>query len=118
MGTIAAALGALLLAVVVGFALLFIRLGDLETRLGDAHAAAQAAEAGGVEVSGRLDDLRASVDQLAEDLSLVNGDAAVGIAPELAATLRDIADEVSETRDAVQALDDRVDQICEGVPVC
>jgi ubiquinone biosynthesis protein UbiJ len=118
MGTIAAALGALLLAVIIGFALLFVRLGDVEGRLDSASAAAQAADAGIVEVTGRLDDLQASVDQLSEDLSLADGSGTSSVPPELAATLRDIADQVGETRDAVRALDGRVDQICEGVPVC
>ena len=118
MGTIAAALGALLLAVVIGFALLFIRLGDVETRLGEAQAAAQAADAWGTELSGRMDELQGAVAELSEHLSLSGGAGASGIPPELAATLRDIADQVTETRDAVRALDDRVDEICEGVPVC
>jgi ubiquinone biosynthesis protein UbiJ len=111
-------LGALLLAVVIGFALIFIRLGDVESRLDEAVAVAQAADAGTIEVSGRLDDLRASVDQLAEDLSLIGDGGGTSVPPELAATLRDIADEVRETRDAIRALEDRVDQVCESVPVC
>jgi uncharacterized protein YukE len=118
MGTIAATLAALLLAVIIGFALLFVRLGAVESRLADAGEAAQAAGTRSEELRGQLDELRASIDQLSEDLSLVDGGGTASVPPELAATLRDIADEVSETRDLVQALDDRVDQICEGVPVC
>lgn len=118
MGTIVATLAALLLAVITGFALLLVRLGEVETRLDNAAAAAQAAAVGGDEVQSQLDELRASVDQLVEELSLVDGGGTSSLPPELAATLRDIADQVSETRDAVQALDDRVDQICANVPVC
>jgi hypothetical protein len=118
MGTIAATLAALLLAVIIGFALLFIRLGEVESRLGDAYGFAQTAAASGDELHGRVDEVQAAVDELTEQLSLTDGGGTSNLPPELAATLRDIADQVGETRDAVQALDDRVDEICANVPVC
>ena len=118
MGTIAATLAALLLAVIIGFALVFVRLGEVESRLGDAYGFAQTAAASSDDLHARVDELQIAVDELTEQLSLADGDGTTSVPPELAATLRDIADDVTETRDLVQALDDRVDQICDGVPVC
>ena len=118
MRSVAAAVGALVVVTLVGFALVLIRVDELESRVGAVDAGVQEVATANDLLTGRLDELESSVNELSETLSLTDGGDGSAVPPELAATLRDIADQVSELQDLVQALDDRVDEICDNVPVC
>lgn len=123
---IAAAIGALALVTVLGFTLVLMQTiavrGDLDAARTDvaeleSHVAAMERGVPVSELSLRLGELeneiRGWVVAFADDVPPAGGteDIGAGITDETLERLDDILDEIN-------ALNERLDEICEGVPVC